>query len=83
MARKFTPQEIEAFEYLCNDMVQYCDAALLKLRDVPKHQRLPQIVSQITYYRNAKSALRWAVGQARQRLKGDTHGQMEHNGSAG
>lgn len=79
MARKFTQQEIDAFEELCTDMIGHCERALLTLRGVPKHQRLPQIATQIIYYKNARSAYKWAIGQARQRLKGGNNGTMEHN----
>ena len=62
-----TLDQYRSIEWHTNEMIVACLSAISKLRQIPEPQRGPQIVNQLTYYKNAIGGFKWSLGLARQR----------------
>jgi hypothetical protein len=65
--RDLTLDQYRAIEWHTNEMIAACLSALSKLRQIPVTQRGPQIVNQVTYYKNAIGGFKWSLGLAKHR----------------
>lgn len=51
-----------------NVVIEACDAAISKLRKIPKHSRTEAVNRNLFYWKSAKSAIVWANSLAKQRM---------------
>lgn len=66
---EMTQSEFAAIESFLTEKIAHANSALDKLQSVPKAARPDWFDNAIKYWRNARGALTWALGSARQRAR--------------
>lgn len=64
---KLSPREAAIIEEHCLRCIAMADAAILNFRQIPPPNRDRTIENNLIYWSNCRSALKWAIAQARQR----------------
>jgi len=61
--------DYEIIESFLLEKLAHCDSALRKLQQIPAPMRESWVENAISYWRNARGAMAWALGSARQRAR--------------